>query len=461
MIGIGGIAMGNLAKMLSDLGHEVSGSDKDLYPPMSDKLQEWGLTTYNGFEARNLNKPDLVIVGNAISRGNPQVEKMLAEGMNYMSMPQAISELILKGKKVIIIAGTHGKTTTTFLTHHLLKEAGLSPGLFVGGIRKDGHPGFELGKGEYFVIEGDEYDSAFFDKGSKFLHYRPHILGLTALDFDHADIFTDIHAIQTMFKRLLNITPGNGKIFYYKKAKYLEEICKPFPHSPTESFDLGEKDSILKLKSGKLILTENSKLIETSLIGEHNSRNLELAFRICKQILGKNFSKVVEAAKTFPGVKRRQEILFENSKVVLVEDFAHHPVAIEETIKAIKSHYKGYSVVSLFEPRSATSHRNVFQKEFAASFKGSDSVFITELFNISKVSQDIRLNVKRLVKDTKKFSEVETTVYNETPHDILPNLEKFLSKQKPDKKIVVLAMSNGAFGGIYPQLIEVLKKYSR
>jgi UDP-N-acetylmuramate: L-alanyl-gamma-D-glutamyl-meso-diaminopimelate ligase len=459
MIGIGGIAMGNLAKMLLDLGHDVSGSDKDLYPPMSDKLQEWGLKVFNGFSEKDLGKPDLVIVGNAISRGNPQVEKMLAEGMNYMSMPAAISEFLLKGKKVIIIAGTHGKTTTTFLTHHLLKEAGLSPGLFVGGIRADGHAGFELGKGEYFVIEGDEYDSAFFDKGSKFLHYRPYILGLNALDFDHADIFTDISAIQVMFKRLLNITPRNGKIFYYKEAKHLEEICKPFPHSPTESFAINQKESILKWKNGKLQFTENSSPVTTNLIGEHNYRNLELALRICKLVLGKNYPKALKAISSFPGVKRRQEILFKSDSAVLMEDFAHHPVAIEETIKAVKSAYKGYTVISLFEPRSATSHRNVFQKEFALSFKGSDYVLITELFNKGKVAEEIRLNVRKLVKDTKKLAEVEMAIYNETPKDILSNLEKIFQKMNSKKKLIVLAMSNGAFGGIYPQLTELLKKY--
>jgi len=456
MIGIGGIAMGNLAKMLSELGHEVSGSDQNLYPPMSEELKKWGLKTHLGFDPKCLKGQDLVIIGNAISRGNPQVEEVLSLGLNYMSMPQAINEFFLKGKKVIVIAGTHGKTTTTFLTHYLLKQAGLSVGLFAGGIRKDDFPGFEIGKGEYFVIEGDEYDSAFFDKSSKFLHYRPFYLGLTALDFDHADIFPNIDAIQVMFERLLKLVPNNGKIFYYKKAKKLEEICKNFPFSRVEAFDINTNNSILEFKKGNLFLKETKESINSSLIGEHNIRNLELALRITKEVLGNKFSLALDAIAHFPGVKRRQEFLFENQKFIFIEDFAHHPVAIQETIKAIKSSFPDYKIISLFEPRSATSHRNVFQKDFSFSFKGSEVVFITEVFNPQKVKPSLRLNVKQLVKDTLINSKVKTTFYAKSPEDILSNLEKYLQSQKYNKYLI-LAMSNGAFGGIYPKIIEILR----
>lgn len=457
LIGIGGIAMGNLAKMLSDLGHEVSGSDENLYPPMSEKLKEWGLSTYTGFDPKHLKGIDLVIVGNAISRGNPQVEEMLSRGMDYMSMPQAISHFLLKGKKVIVIAGTHGKTTTTFLVHHILKEAGLSPGLFVGGIRQDGHAGFEIGKGEYFVIEGDEYDSAFFDKGSKFLHYRPFYLGLTALDFDHADIFPNLESIQIMFARLLRLVPKNGKVFYYKKAKALEEICKNFPYTRIESFTLGDKDSLLTLNKNQPVLQETKTPIQTKLIGKHNFRNIELALRITKEILGKKFSKAIQALATFPGVKRRQEVLYQSENSILIEDFAHHPVAIQETIQAVKMAYPNYKIISLFEPRSATSHRNVFQKEFSYCFTGSEVAFITEVFNLNKVSKQERLNVKQLVKEIPNNAKISSAVYSKTPQELPRLLETYL-KKNPLKKIIVLAMSNGAFGGIYPNLIELLKR---
>ncbi|MCX7997418.1 MAG: Mur ligase domain-containing protein [Leptospiraceae bacterium] len=457
LIGIGGIAMGNLAKMLSDLGHEVSGSDENLYPPMSEELQKWGLPTFTGFDPKHLKDKDLVIVGNAISRGNPQVEEMLAKGMDYMSMPQAISHFLLKGKKVIVIAGTHGKTTTTFLVHHILKEAGFSPGLFVGGIRQDGHAGFEIGKGEYFVIEGDEYDSAFFDKASKFLHYRPYYAGLTALDFDHADIFPNLEAIQVMFQRLLRLIPNVGKVFYYKYSKALEEICKNFPYTRVEPFTLGDKDSILAFEKNQLILQETKTPIQTKLIGKHNFRNIELALRITKEILGNKFSKAISSLKSFPGVKRRQEVLYQSETSILIEDFAHHPVAIQETIQAVKLAYPNYKILSLFEPRSATSHRNVFQKEFSYAFKGSEAAFITEVYNVNKVPKKERLNVKRLVKEIPTNSKTKHSFYAATPQDLPHMLESYLNKNAL-KKVILLAMSNGAFGGIYPNLIELLRR---
>lgn len=241
--------MGNLAYMLQKSGHEISGSDTGIYPPMSDKLKEWNIPYFEGFKAEKIQGQDLIIVGNAISRGNPEVEEMLNLGLNYLSMPAAISEFFLKGKKVIVVAGTHGKTTTTFLIHHILKENGIEPGLFVGGIRKDGFPGFELGNGSYFVIEGDEYDTAFFDKSSKFLHYRPTYAVLNALDFDHADIFPDISAIETMFKRLINLVPGNGKVFYWNGSGSLKKMIQNVKFTKVEGFEWNRKDSFLTWKN--------------------------------------------------------------------------------------------------------------------------------------------------------------------------------------------------------------------
>lgn len=457
MIGIGGIAMGNLAYMLKTTGHTVSGSDSHLYPPMSDMLAEWGMKTYEGFSPTNVRNHDLVIIGNAISRGNPEVEEVLNTGMEYMSMPQAISHFFLKGKKVIVVAGTHGKTTTTFLIHHILKELGESPGLFVGGIRKDGFPGFDLGKGDYFIIEGDEYDSAFFDKSSKFLHYRPYYTILNALDFDHADIFENIESIKVMFKRLLNITPKNGKIFYNEKSINLKQICSKFIHVPTEGFSLNSKNSILNQGKGKLFLRKSGVEIKTTLIGEHNFRNSEVTLRLLFNLFPQKKEAIIRGLSTFPGVKRRQDILFENKRAILMEDFAHHPVAIEETIKAIKLGYPGYEIISLFEPRSATSHRKVFQKEFSMSFKGSRAVFFTEVYDLKKVPVKNRLNVKKLVKDTLRNSKVIHTFYNKKPQDIIKNLDKYLSNFSQEK-VLILAMSNGSFGGIYPEIKKLMEK---
>jgi UDP-N-acetylmuramate: L-alanyl-gamma-D-glutamyl-meso-diaminopimelate ligase len=455
LVGIGGIAMGNLARMLQEIGHEVSGSDENLYPPMSDQLVNWGLSPKKGFSAENVKGQDLVIIGNAISRGNPEVEEILNSGIPYISMPEAISQFFLKGKKVIVVAGTHGKTTTTFLIHYILKEIGLAPGLFVGGIRKDGFPGFEVGKGDWFVIEGDEYDSAFFDKGSKFLHYKPYYLALTALDYDHADIFSDLEAIRVQFRRLLNLVPGLGRVFFWKGSKELQSLLKGFTYSPSEAYELGNRDSILAYKKGVLEWRSDKLKIRPKLLGIHNYRNAEVALRIALSISPELKEKIQEAFLTFPGVKRRQEIRYEDNHTVVIEDFAHHPVAIQETVRAIADAYPGFQVISLFEPRSATSHRNVFQKDFAKSFMGSALVMVTEVYNTKKVSKDSKLDVKKLCSKTLSLSRA-LGVYCKNPKDLLGKLKKMILAFK-DEKVVILAMSNGAFGGIYPDLVSLAK----
>jgi UDP-N-acetylmuramate: L-alanyl-gamma-D-glutamyl-meso-diaminopimelate ligase len=453
LTGIGGIAMGNLARMLQVIGHEVSGSDQNLYPPMSDQLREWKLSPKTGFAAKNVKGQDLIIIGNAISRGNPEVEEVLNQGIPYMSMSQALHHFFLKDKKVIVVAGTHGKTTTTFLLHYILKSLGLEPGLFVGGIRKDGHPGFEVGKGEYFVIEGDEYDSAFFDKGSKFLHYKPYYLILTALDFDHADIFPDMEAIRVQFRRLLRLVPSKGKIFFWDGAKELHVLVKDFTFAPSESYEVSKKNSILSFKKPSLVWQNDKQMIRPKLLGLHNHRNSEAALRVALSIAPSKSSVIKKALIDFPGVKRRQDIRYEDSNTVVIEDFAHHPVAIQETIYAVQEGYPGYKIISLFEPRSATSHRNIFQEDFAGCFKGANLVYITEVFNTKKVSKNEKLDVKKLCKQIHSSSYAEG-IYCNDPQDLVAKLKKILPKFK-DEKVAVLAMSNGSFGGIYPDLIKI------
>jgi UDP-N-acetylmuramate: L-alanyl-gamma-D-glutamyl-meso-diaminopimelate ligase len=455
LVGIGGIAMGNLARMLQELGHSVSGSDENLYPPMSTQLQDWGLSPKKGYNQDNVKGQDLIIIGNAISRGNPEVEQVLNFGLPYMSMSQAIHHFFLKEKKVIVVAGTHGKTTTTFMIHHILKEIGLNPGLFVGGIRKDGNPGFEVGTGEWFVIEGDEYDSAFFDKGSKFLHYKPYYLALTALDYDHADIFPDLEAIRIQFRRLLKLVPSKGKIFYWQKSKELSDLIKDFKFSPVSPYELNTKSSILSYSKSGLKANPDSITIKPSLMGIHNYRNAEVALRIANEIAPNKSKEILSAFISFPGVKRRQEILYKDKKSIVIEDFAHHPVAIQETVRAVQEYYKGFKVISLFEPRSATSHRNVFQNDFSKCFLGSNLIFITEVFNAKKVAKEVKLDVKKICSKTKQNSKAEG-VYCKNPEDLTIKLRKYLSSME-DEKIIILAMSNGAFGGIYKDLVEIAK----
>lgn len=456
LIGIGGIAMGNLARMLQVLGHDVSGSDLNLYPPMSDQLEAWGLSPKQGFSAENVHGKDLVIIGNAISRGNPEVEEVLNSGIPYMSMSQALHHFFLKDKKVIVVAGTHGKTTTTFLLHHILKELGLGPGLFVGGIRKDGHPGFEVGTGEYFVIEGDEYDSAFFDKGSKFLHYKPYYLILTALDYDHADIFSDMEAIRVQFRRLLRLVPSKGMIFYWEGSAELKGILKDFKFAPSEVYELDRKNSVLSYKKQVLKWKKSGEPIRPKLLGLHNHRNAEAAIRVALSIAPELADKIQDGFISFPGVKRRQEIRYEDAQTAVIEDFAHHPVAIQETIRAIAEGYPGYKIIALFEPRSATSHRNVFQKDFARCFEGAAVAFITEVFNTKKVAREDKLDVKKLCAKTHSLSKA-LGIYCKNPKDLVTKLKKMIPAFR-DEKVVILAMSNGAFGGIYPELIELAKQ---
>lgn len=455
LIGIGGIAMGNLAYMLKTIGHEVSGSDHNLYPPMSDKLVEWGIQIHSGFHAENVKDKDLIIIGNAISRGNVEVEEVLNSKKEYISMPMALSHFFLRGKKVIVVSGTHGKTTITFLLHHILKSLDLNPGLFVGGIRKDGHPGFEIGKGEYFVVEGDEYDSAFFDKGSKFLHYRPHYLIMTALDYDHADIFENVDAIKVQFRRLIRLVPSNGKIFYWSNSEHLRDVTTDISFTTVQDFDINRADSIVHFENGKLHNNINQTLIETSMIGEHNARNIEVALRMIQAIAPEKMDQAIHSLSTFQGVKRRQDILYKDVRNIVIEDFAHHPVAIQETVNAVRQTFPEHAIISLFEPRSATSHRNVFQKEFAKCFKGSTLALVTEVFNVDKVSEEIRLDVRKLVDKISKKSESKSK-YCADPEALLEKLAKQLPKFH-DQKIVVLAMSNGSFGGIYHKLIELVK----
>lgn len=455
LIGIGGIAMGNLARMLQEIGHEVSGSDQNLYPPMSTQLEEWGLSPKKGFSPENVHDQDLVIIGNAVSRGNPEVEEVLNLGVPYMSMSQALREFFLKDKKVIVVSGTHGKTTTTFLLHYILKELGLGPGLFVGGIRKDGHPGFEVGSGDYFVIEGDEYDSAFFDKGSKFLHYKPYYLIMTALDFDHADIFSDMEAIRVQFRRLLKLVPNQGRVFFWSGSDELKILAKEFKFAPCEGYELDRNNSILSYRRSILKWKKGGNPIRPRLLGLHNHRNAEAALRVAFEIAPELHEKIQSAFIQFPGVKRRQEVRYEDERTVVMEDFAHHPVAIQETIRAIKEGYPGFQVISLFEPRSATSHRNVFQKDFARCFNGSSLVFITEVFNTKKVAKDKKLDVKKLCSKTHTASGA-LGIYSKNPKDLLSKLRKMLPAFKEDK-VVILAMSNGAFGGIYEDLVETAK----
>ncbi|MBR29792.1 MAG: UDP-N-acetylmuramate--alanine ligase [Spirochaetaceae bacterium] len=486
LIGVGGAAMGNLAAMLKKTGHKVSGSDQDLYPPMSDRLREWKIDA-NPFRAASVKNKDLVIVGNAISRGNVELEEALRLGLPITSMASALQQFFLKGRKVIVVAGTHGKTTTSFLTDYLLSQSASSPGaarvakkstrssdlpgLFVGGVRADGHPGFRIpGKNNpYFVIEGDEYDTAFFDKASKFLHYRPHHLILTSVEYDHADIFHDLDHYKQAFRILLRWIPPNGSLIPCLKDAGVSDVCKNYGFSDLLGYGKAsvshasrrgrEVQFILKKSNGKDDLKFSCR---PALIGSHNTLNAVAASLVARRC-GLSQNQIINGLESFPGVLRRQQIRARSAdeSVVFMEDFAHHPTAVKETLQAVRQSYPGYRVIALYEPRSATSHRNVFATEYVDSLQSADLVLLPDVFNRKKVSSDQRLDVKKIVVElnrkgkSAKFCKDPAGVFQALKQDL--NSQGRVSKSG-SVKTMILAMSNGGFGGIYPQIDELVSR---
>ncbi|MBE7440396.1 MAG: UDP-N-acetylmuramate--alanine ligase [Spirochaetales bacterium] len=450
--GIGGIAMGNLAAMLQEIGHTVTGSDHGVYPPMSIKLAEWQIEV-RPFAASNIGQSDLYIVGNALSRGNPEVEAILRSNAAYMSLPQALYEFFLKGKEVIVIAGTHGKTTTTFLVHHILSEAGLSPGFFAGGVRADGHDGFAIGQGSHFVIEGDEYDSAFFDKTSKFMHYHPYRLVLTAVEFDHADIFEDPADYERAFARLLQLVPDNGIVVASRKDSGSARLLKNYKLSPVTLYGEGTPESY-QMRGRTVYFPQLDREIQFPLIGRHNARNACAAIAVARSLKIKD-SVIARALETFSGIRRRQEIHLETDHAVLIEDFAHHPTAVHETLAAVHEAWPDHRLIALFEPRSASAHRKLFQKDYAGAFGPARDVYITEVYNKKKVPAKELLQVRTIVAALKKARK--NAIYAPDPAGLLKLFQKELKKIGKEEKLAVVAMSNGSFGGIYEKLREMLR----
>ncbi len=442
--GVGGVAMGNLAAMLKTIGHKVTGSDVPLYPPMSLQLKKWGIPVREYSEKNIVTgagkaRADLYIIGNALSRGNPEVEAILNAGLPYTSMSAALKEFFLKDKQVIVVAGTHGKTTTSFLMDHVLTTAGKAPGLFVGGVRGDGMDGFRVSDSEHFVIEGDEYDTAFFDKHSKFLHYNPRRLIFTSMEFDHADIFRDFKDYKRAFERLLRIIPSRGLVAACKSEKNVRALLEDYKHARLAWY--GDKQDALDAD------------IAFTLSGRHNTLNA-LGVRAAAEDLGISRADFKLALETFPGVKRRQQIRVDiqaaqsEAPVTVVEDFAHHPTAVRETIAAMRKAYRGRAVHALFEPRSATSHRKLFQKTYVGALARADAVYIADIHNPGKVARDESLDVRRLTREIKAAGT--PAFFGATPADVL---KSFRGKFRPSPKgDVVLVMSNGAFGNIYGEL---------
>jgi UDP-N-acetylmuramate: L-alanyl-gamma-D-glutamyl-meso-diaminopimelate ligase len=458
LIGACGTAMGTLAALLKQRGHDVSGSDEHVYPPMSDFLRAEGIRLLEGYRESHVAGPlDLVVVGNAISRGNAELEAVLDRRLRYCSLPEAVRDFFLWGTESVVVAGTHGKTTTTSLTGWLLTHAGLDPGTLVGGIARNfGSDGasYRLGNGGLFVIEGDEYDSAFFDKTAKFLKYLPTIAIINNVEFDHADIYADLEAVRLAFRRLVNLVPRRGLTLLgvdSPEAAALASIAR----SRVQTFGLSEgaqwRAVDVRFESGTCfrLLHEGRDLGEVTvpMAGAHNVRNTLAAIAVGVE-LGVPMDTLRAGLLAFRGVKRRLEVVGERRGITVYDDFAHHPTAVAETLRAVKGAAPGRRVWAVFEPRSASSCRRVFQNDFAAAFGTADQVVIASVFR-SSLPESERLSEGELVADL----QAAGVAARHLP-DVDTIVQVVAGEARPGDLVVV--MSNGGFGGIHGKLLQAL-----
>jgi UDP-N-acetylmuramate: L-alanyl-gamma-D-glutamyl-meso-diaminopimelate ligase len=461
LIGICGTAMASLAGMLNERGFRVTGSDAAAYPPMSDFLQSLGIAVAQPFAIESLEpRPDLVVVGNAISRGNVELEHVLDERIPFCSMPQLLHDEFLKNKEIIVVAGTHGKTTTTSMLSWIFEFAGLEPSFLIGGIAENFGRSFQLKSGKHFIIEGDEYDTAFFDKGPKFLHYFPNAVILTSVEFDHADIYKDLDAVETSFKRLVNLLPRRGRIVAFDTGDSIEK-CISRAFCPVERY--GKRaGSVWKIENLKLgaestfwSLHRDEKPwaeLEFPLAGEYNVWNASAAAATAANH-GIPASTVAEALARFQSVKRRLEVKAEVNGITIIDDFAHHPTAIAETLKALRARYSGRRLWAILEPRSNTLRRNVFQDELAKSLAIADEIVVANVFKSESIPESERLDVAHLA----------TQLAHEGHHArVLPDVDSIIKICSPEMRLgdVVGILSNGGFGGIYEKLPEKLRSIS-
>jgi UDP-N-acetylmuramate: L-alanyl-gamma-D-glutamyl-meso-diaminopimelate ligase len=451
--------MATLAALLRARGHRVGGSDQNVYPPMSDFLVAQGIPAASGYAAGHITDDlDLVVVGNAISRGNPELEAVLDRKLRYCSLPEAVRDHFLWGARPIVLAGTHGKTTTTALTAWLLTSGGLDPSMLVGGIALnfgDGGSSFRLGSGPDFVLEGDEYDSAFFDKTAKFLKYLPDVAVVGNLEFDHADIYADLDAVVTAFRRLVNLVPRSGLLLLGADSPHSRALAGAAV-SPVETFGLAPdatwQAGDIEHRDGRTHFTVRHGgapfgRLESPLLGAHNVRNALAAMAVGAR-LGLGPEALAAGLGQFRGIRRRLEIVGTVAGVTVLDDFAHHPTAVYETLAALRLGYPDRRLWAVFEPRSASSCRRVFQDAFARAFGAADEVIIAGVFRTT-LPEEERLSVTRLVEDLLSRGEHARHVPD------VPDIVRTIVEEHREGDVVVL-MSNGGFGGIHRKLLQAL-----
>lgn len=460
-IAICGTGMGALAQLLKSSGYEVSGSDTHAYPPMSTQLERAGIQCHQGFSPRNIHPGiDLVIIGNAVSSSNPEVQEVLKREIPYLSFPQALASFFLKDRSSIVVAGTHGKTTTSALMAWVLESAGRDPGLMIGGWAKNFQGGAKVGTGPYFVVEGDEYDTAFFDKGPKFLHYQPRWAILTSIEYDHADIYKSMDHLKSAFRAFVGLLPSDGLLVAVHGDPFVEEVVRnlrcPIVRyglngGEWQARDFHPEQGGMRFKA--MYEGRPHLQVASPLVGRHNVKNA-LAVIAMAHHLGLTPEEIAKGIATFQGVKRRQEVVGVVDDIRILDDFAHHPTAIQETLAALRLSYPGHRIWAVFEPRSATSRRNIFQKEFVHAFRDADRVIVAGLFAPEKIKAPERLDPVRLVEDIRKtgqeawFIPAAEDIVNELTAHLLPG-------------DLVCIMSSGGFGGIHAKLLDALRSKSR
>ena len=457
LMGICGTGMASLAGILKGKGYKISGSDENIYPPMSYFLRDLDIKVKKGYKPENLHPvPDLVIVGNVITKYNPEAIELSRLNIPYLSMPQALRKYAMQGKKSIVITGTHGKTTTSSIVSWIMEEAGQDPGFMIGGLPHNFMSGFKLGCGQFFIIEGDEYDTAFFDKGAKFLHYDPWITILTSIEFDHADIFKDLEQVLAAFRRLISLIPADGLLIANGDDPLVLEESN-LAKCPVITYGLSSwnrwKAKVQGLWNGftHLEITSDDKeyiTLRTSLYGKYNISNLLSAVAL-SDFLGLSKTEIYKASEGFKGVKRRQEIKGVKAGITVIDDFAHHPTAVNKTIAAVKERFGNHRLLAVFEPRSNSSRRKIFQDKYAESFGMADIVFIPEPVMLEKISPDKRFSSRELVDSLK--DKGKNAIYCPDTDNLLEEILKMLKTGD-----IVLIMSNGSFDNIHERLLERL-----
>ncbi|RLB59676.1 MAG: hypothetical protein DRI34_00990 [Deltaproteobacteria bacterium] len=459
LIGVCGMGMGSLAGLLQQAGHRVSGCDTAFNPPMSEHLRQWGIATRPGFDPAHLDdRPDLVVVGNVCRRDNPEARRALEMELEVKSFPQTLGELFIAGRRSVVVAGTHGKTTTTCLLAHLLQAAGQDPSFLAGGIMLDSGRSFRLGAGPHFVVEGDEYDSAFFDKRPKFVHYRPRVAVLTSLEYDHADIYPDEESYRRAFDGLLEQIPADGCLvachdqpgvrrllagrglpvaWYGLEAEAEWQAADLRPGPAGMSFSVVHR--------GREVTR-----VQMPLSGRHNVANA-LAALVVLERLGLEVDAVARHLSSFPGVARRLQVRGEVDGILVVDDFAHHPTEVRETVAAAARRFSGRQLVAVFEPRTNTSRRAVFQREYARAFAGASRVLLVPPFRAEQIEPQQRFDSARLAADLRAGGlEAEVLADAGAVIDVLVRQLR--------EPAVVLVMSNGPFDDIHQRLLEALAR---